>query len=116
LTVLDDCVHVNLVGGGKSDLVSLPVFVSTRLFKDDFDLGLFISFDHVVRGRGAYLGLSSTGKRGGGVHGGTVHQYLIICGEYQVDPLSWREKRKEKEGKGKGESGKESSGKAEGRT
>jgi hypothetical protein len=85
LTVLDNRVHVDLVRRGKGDLVSLSILVSTRLFKDDFDLGLFISFGHVRRGRRAYLGLSSTGKRGRGVHGGTVHQYLVI-----LEHKKWR--------------------------
>jgi hypothetical protein len=48
LTVLDDCVHVDFVGGGKSDLVSLPVFVSTRLFEYDLDLGLLFSFGESI--------------------------------------------------------------------
>lgn len=50
LTVLDDRVHINLVGRGESDLVSFSVFVLARLFKDDLDLGLFISFSDIVRG------------------------------------------------------------------
>jgi len=91
LTVLDNGVHVDLVGRSEDDRVSLSILVLPRFTEDHVDFGLSRQHGGMRENR-THLGLATAGKWGGGVHRGTVNQHLYLS-EGMTAKGCWRGER-----------------------